>query len=59
MKLAAAPSFEVPSLEGLADGVTVATREPQRLSTTYLAGDDLRLARWGVSLRHRIGEGGR
>ena len=57
MKLAATPSFEVPSLEGLADGVTVAAREPQRLSTTYLDTDDLRLARWGLSLRHRIGEG--
>jgi CHAD domain-containing protein len=57
MKLAAAPSFEVPSLEGLADGVTVAMRDPQRLSTTYLDTDDLRLARWGVSLRHRAGEG--
>jgi CHAD domain-containing protein len=47
----------VPSLEGLAEGVTAVVREPERLSTTYLDTDDLRLARWGVSLRHRIGEG--
>lgn len=57
MKLAAAPSFRMPSLDGLADGVTASAREPERLSTTYLDTDDLRLARWKVSLRHRLGEG--
>ena len=57
VKLAAAPSFRMPSLDGLADGVTPVPREAQRLSTTYLDTDDLRLARWGVNLRHRIDEG--
>lgn len=57
VKLAAAPSFRMPSLDGLANGVTSSPREPERLSTTYLDTDDLRLARWGVSLRHRVGEG--
>lgn len=57
MKLAASPSFRLPSLEGLADGVELVAREDERLSTTYLDTDDLRLARWGLSLRHRLGEG--
>jgi len=57
VKLAAAPSFRMPSLDGLADGISSSPREPERLSTTYLDTDDLRLARWGVSLRHRVGEG--
>ncbi|HJS49659.1 MAG TPA: hypothetical protein VJ745_05000, partial [Gaiellaceae bacterium] len=53
VKLAASPSFRMPSLEGLADGITASPREPERLSTTYFDTDDLRLARWGVSVRHR------
>ena len=47
LKLAAAPSFRMPVLDGLAEGVTAAPQEPERLSTTYLDTDDLRLARWG------------
>jgi CHAD domain-containing protein len=57
VKLAAAPSFRMPSLEGLAEGTTPVPRELERLSTTYLDTEDLRLARWGVSFRHRLGEG--
>lgn len=57
MKLAAAPSFRMPSLDGLAEDVTALPREPERLSTTYFDTDDLRLARWGVSFRHRLGHG--
>jgi CHAD domain-containing protein len=57
VKLAAASSFRMPSLEGLADGTTPVPCEPERLSTTYLDTEDLRLARWGVSFRHRLGEG--
>jgi CHAD domain-containing protein len=57
VKLAAAPSFRMPVLDGLAEGVTAAPQEPERLSTTYLDTDDLRLARWGVSFRHRAGQG--
>ncbi len=57
VKLAAAPSFRMPSLDGLADGVQLMPREPERLSTTYFDTDDLRLARWGVNVRHRLGEG--
>ena len=57
MKLAAAPSFRMPSFAGLADAPTASPEEAERLSTTYLDTDDLRLARWGVSLRHRDGQG--
>lgn len=57
MKLSAGEGFELPDLGGLVDGVAATPREPQRLSTVYLDTEDLRLARWGVSLRHRAGEG--
>ena len=57
VKLAAAPSFRMPSLEGLAEGTTPVPREPERLSTTYLDTEDHVVARWGVSFRHRLGEG--
>ncbi|PWU21564.1 MAG: CHAD domain containing protein [Candidatus Rokuibacteriota bacterium] len=57
VKLAAAPSFRMPSPDELVDGLAASTREPERLSTTYLDSDDLRLARWGVSFRHRVGQG--
>ena len=56
-KLAASPSFRLPSFEDLAPGAEVVPGEDERLSTTYLDTDDLRLARWGVSFRHRLGEG--
>jgi hypothetical protein len=43
----------MPSLEG----VTASSTPSERLSPTYLDTDDLRLALWGISLRHRVGEG--
>jgi inorganic triphosphatase YgiF len=57
VKLAAPPSFQLPSLEAVVDAVQAVSREPERLATTYFDSDDLRLARWGVSLRHRAGQG--
>jgi CHAD domain-containing protein len=57
VKLGAPPSFRLPSLDGVADGVSAEPREPQRLSATYLDTDDLRLTSWGVSLRFRNDEG--
>jgi inorganic triphosphatase YgiF len=44
-------------LSGVLDGVTVTPPEAVRLETVYYDTPDLRLARWGVSLRHRAGEG--
>lgn len=57
IKLAAAATFHMPSLEGLAEGIRVAPSQAERLSTTYFDTEDLRLARWGMSLRHRSGQG--
>lgn len=57
VKLAAAPTFVMPDLSTLGDDVRVAIAEPLRTLTTYFDTEDLRLARAGVSLRHRTGEG--
>ena len=57
VKLGAAPSFHLPDLSGVADGVRAGPEQEARLETTYHDTRDLRLARWGLSLRHRGGEG--
>jgi CHAD domain-containing protein len=57
VKLGAGPAFHLPDLAGVVDGVTVTPPETVRLETVYWDTLDLRLARWGVSLRHRAGEG--
>ncbi len=56
LKLAATPDFRMPSIYGLV-GPTVRQAPPERNDTTYYDTADLRLARWGASLRHRPGEG--
>jgi CHAD domain-containing protein len=55
-KLFAPPGFRLPSL-GLVDGVVAAPLRKRRLLATYLDTEDLRLVRFGVTLRHRTGEG--
>ncbi|OLB91628.1 MAG: hypothetical protein AUI15_22630 [Actinobacteria bacterium 13_2_20CM_2_66_6] len=57
VKLGAGPAFHLPDLAGVIDGVAVGPSETVRLETVYYDTPDLRLARWGVSLRHRAGEG--
>ena len=57
VKLGAGPAFHLPDLSGVVDGVTITAPEAVRLETVYFDTADLRLARWGVSLRHRAGEG--
>ncbi|HKB32248.1 MAG TPA: CYTH and CHAD domain-containing protein [Candidatus Dormibacteraeota bacterium] len=57
VKLGAGPAFHLPDLTGVLDGVAVSPPEAVRLETVYYDTPDLRLARWGVSLRHRAGEG--
>ncbi|HZK73661.1 MAG TPA: CYTH and CHAD domain-containing protein [Clostridia bacterium] len=57
VKLGAGPAFHLPDLTGVVDGVVVTAPEAVRLETVYFDTGDLRLARWGVSLRHRAGEG--
>jgi CHAD domain-containing protein len=56
-KLAAPPGFEVPELGGPEDGFQAEPLPDRRLRTTYYDTADLRLARWGASLRYRPGEG--
>ena len=56
LKLAATPDFRMPSIYGLV-GPTVRQAPPERNDTTYYDTADLRLARWGASLRRRPGEG--
>jgi inorganic triphosphatase YgiF len=58
VKLAASPAFRMPSLDELGDDVLTIPRDPERLQTVYFDTQDFRLARWGVSLRHREGRGG-
>lgn len=57
MKLGAGPAFHLPDLTGVVEGVVVSAPETVHLDTVYYDTPDLRLARWGVSLRHRAGEG--
>jgi len=57
VKLGAGPAFHLPDLTGVVSGVAVTAPETIHLDTVYYDTPDLRLARWGVSLRHRAGEG--
>src|SRR6184192_4777943 len=57
VKLGAAPGFHLPVLDGVLEGIQAEPAEERRLDTVYHDTPDLRLARWGVSLRHRAGEG--
>ena len=41
----------------MADGVTAVARVPRTLMAVYYDTPDLRLARWGVTVRHRTGDG--
>ena len=57
VKLGAGPAFRLPDLNGVVEGLAVAPPETLHLETVYYDTPDLRLARWGVSLRRRAGEG--
>ena len=57
VKLGAWAGFEVPDLAGVVDDVTAAARPPRTLMAVYYDTPDLRLARWGVTVRHRSGDG--
>jgi CHAD domain-containing protein len=56
-KLDAPPGFDLPELGGPDDGLSAEPQPARRLRTTYYDTTDLRLARWGASLRYRPGEG--
>ena len=57
VKMGAWAGFELPSLDGVADDVTPVARAPRTLMAVYYDTPDLRLARWGVTVRHRTGDG--
>src|SRR5438128_3879112 len=57
VKLGAGPAFHLPDLTGVIEGVAVGPPETVRMETVYFDTPALRLARWGVSLRRRAGEG--
>ncbi|HVL03165.1 MAG TPA: CYTH and CHAD domain-containing protein [Acidimicrobiales bacterium] len=57
VKLGVWPGFRLPELDGVLEGVVAVTRVDTRLDATYHDTPDLRLARSGVTLRHRSAEG--
>src|SRR5512132_110608 len=56
-KLVAPPGFDLPRLGGPEDAYVAEPQSAKRLQTTYYDTADLRLARWGASLRYRPSEG--
>jgi CHAD domain-containing protein len=56
VKLAAWGGFAVPALDDVAPEVDVTRLKTKKLDATYYDTRDLRLARAGVSLRHRVGD---
>src|ERR671937_496162 len=56
VKLAAWGGFAIPPLDDVAPGITVEGLKAKKLDATYYDTRDLRLARAGVSLRHRLGD---
>ena len=57
IKLAAPPGFSLPDLARVGDSIAAGGPVTRRLDTTYFDTRDLRLTRWGASLRYRKGEG--
>lgn len=55
--LAAPPAFHLPPLDDPGQAWSVGDQTDQRLESVYWDTVDLRLARWGCSLRHRSDEG--
>lgn len=56
VKLAAWGGFVLPDLAGALDGITTRPLTERRLDAIYYDTPDLRLARSGLSLRHRVGD---
>src|SRR5438105_1484465 len=57
VKLAVTPGFRLPDRDDIAAAVATTPVDEQRLETVYYDTPDLRLARWGCTLRLRQGEG--
>lgn len=58
VKLGVWPGFTLPPVEDIVPGATVEAKPEQRLEAVYHDTADLRLARVGITLRHRTGEDG-
>jgi CHAD domain-containing protein len=56
VKLSVPQEFELPDLAGLGGQLLAEPQPVRRYRTTYYDTPDLRLARWGCSLRYREGE---
>jgi CHAD domain-containing protein len=56
-KLDVGPDFRLPGFDDVGPDLQIVRAEPVRTHTTYWDTGDLRLARWGCSLRHREGQG--
>ncbi|MBV8159771.1 MAG: CYTH and CHAD domain-containing protein [Acidimicrobiia bacterium] len=56
VKLAAPDGFRFPRLESCVNGATVSPLPRRSLSATYYDTPDLRLARWGLTVRYRTGD---
>ncbi|MDQ3570960.1 MAG: CYTH and CHAD domain-containing protein [Actinomycetota bacterium] len=57
VKLGAWGSFQLPDLSGVLDGITASPPTARTLTASYYDTADLRLSRWGISVRHRDGNG--
>jgi CHAD domain-containing protein len=57
VKLAVPPGFVLPDLDGEIQGLSARPEPSRQMRTTYFDTPDLRVARWGCSLRHRSDEG--
>ena len=57
LKMAAPPDFQLLDLGSVARDVVVTATDERRLTTVYWDTADMRLIRWGCTLRHRAGEG--
>jgi inorganic triphosphatase YgiF len=57
VKLAVGAGFRLPDLSGLAEGVVPGAQQESRTDSVHYDTPDLRLARSGLSLRHRRGQG--
>ena len=56
VKLAAPDGFRFPRLEASVNGLTIAPLPRRTLTATYYDTPDLRLARWGLTVRYRTGD---
>lgn len=58
LKFAVGRAFSLPDLAGVGSVAVVVPLPTQELRATYYDTVDRRLARWGITLRHRTGENG-